>query len=86
MTDHITPHVHPSRRHLIEPDAERLAKVARQIRHALANLELRSNAPYWQGSSPSAKTSGYAVAGIPDWQLRQWLHAIEGMEDAPDAA
>lgn len=22
MTDHITPHVHPSRRHLIEPDTQ----------------------------------------------------------------
>jgi len=52
-------------------------KMAQQMRRHLADLEPRSNASTWNASSPAAKTSGYAVAEIPDWQLRQWLHIAE---------
>ncbi|MET3710361.1 hypothetical protein ABIC65_001041 [Sphingomonas trueperi] len=51
-----------------------LERAASSIRHALAhNLELKQPKGYSQ-----TKTSGWLAAEVPDWQLRQWLSAIEG--------
>ena len=59
--------------------ADGLEAIASSIRFRLRDdLVGRSNAGASLASSPSAKTSGYVVAEIPDWQLRQWLTAIEG--------
>lgn len=59
-----------------------MEKMAREMRHYLANLEARTNAPASMGSSPSGKTSGYAIAEIPDWQLRQWIAIVEGGKES----
>lgn len=51
-----------------------LHKVARGIRHHLAtNLVSRAI-----GRDP--KQDAVIFAEIPDWQLRQWLHIVEGAE------
>src|SRR6185503_607543 len=59
--------------------ADGLDAIASSIRFRLRDdLVERSNASASLASSPSTKTSGYVVAEIPDWQLRQWLAAVEG--------
>jgi hypothetical protein len=47
-------------------------------------MELRSNVS-WPASSPAAKTSGYVISEVADWQLRQWLHIIENAAQAIEA-
>jgi hypothetical protein len=68
----------------VEDDAvEAVDSTIRSMKHVLDNsLEPFSNASTWNGSSPSAKTSGYSAAKVADWQLRQWLAAIEAMRAA----
>jgi hypothetical protein len=56
--------------------ASALRAVAAQMRHRLSDMELRSNVS-WPASSPAAKTAGYVVSEVADWQLRQWLHIVE---------
>ena len=59
--------------------ADGLDAVANSIRFRLRyDLVGRNNTSMSVASSPAAKTSGFVVAEIPDWQLRQWLAAIEG--------
>ncbi len=56
-------------------------RMARELRHYLDHrLEGFSNGVSYPPSSPSNKTNGYAAARVPDWQLRQWLMAVEGTE------
>jgi len=52
------------------PSASGLRKVAAQIKHRLSDMEFRSNVS-WPASSPAAKTSGYVISEVADWQLRQ---------------
>ncbi len=58
-----------------------LERVARELRHYLDHrLEGFSNGSPHSAPSPADKTNGYAAARVPDWQLRQWLMAVEGTE------
>ena len=61
---------------------EDAVKMARQMRHHLENLKPRSNAGNALASSPAAKTAGYVIAEIPDWQLRQWIAVVEGGKES----
>jgi hypothetical protein len=47
-------------------------------------MELRQNVS-WPSSSPAAKTSGYVISEVADWQLRQWLEIIENVASAMSA-
>jgi hypothetical protein len=55
-------------------DQEVLADLALWMRRHLKSLHPRSNATGFHGTN---KTAGYAVAEIPDWELRQKLEAVE---------
>ena len=58
-----------------------IERMARELRHYLDNrLESFSNGSPYSAPSPADKTNGYAAARVPDWQLRQWLMAVEGSE------
>ncbi len=59
-----------------------LERVASSIRHTLAhNLVLKQ--PY--SAYRQTKTSGWLAAEVPDWQLKQWLSAVEATFAQPSA-
>ena len=66
------------------PDAIPLRRVASQIRHRLSDMEFRCNVRSF-GGDPKAKTGGYVISEVADWQLRQWLAIIEHQAQAIEA-
>lgn len=50
--------------------------VPRQMQRALDNLKFR------QTSSSGIQPAGFAYAEVPDWQLKQWIAALENADRA----